>query len=115
MNTSSQTLQSQGSPILLLAQLLTTHPDLPAVTYHVDSIIPEQLDISVHHGRLDQFEVWRVALGLADPEERGGRGLTWVTTKGTVQDVSVVLTGHGSAAEVTAYTEAWASRPAVAA
>ncbi|MFD8710362.1 hypothetical protein ACFV07_07790 [Streptomyces anulatus] len=103
MNTSSQTLRVQGAPIRLLMQLLTDRPDLPAVTYHIDSIIPSLLDIAVHRGQFAEFEAWRQALGLAVPEERSYGGDTWVAVSGLVQDVQVTLTGHGKTAEVAAY------------
>lgn len=104
MNTSSQTtLRAQSSPILLLAQLLADNPVLPAVTYHIDSIIPGELAIHVHHGRFDQFETWRVVLGLSDVEVHTFGQSTWVDVAGTVADVPVRLTGHGTAAEVAAY------------
>lgn len=112
MNTSSLTLQSQGSPVLLLAHLLTAHPGLPAATYHVDSMFPTELDISVHRGAFDEFEVWRSALGLEVPEECAFGASTWLATKGVVQDVPVKLVGYGTAAEVAAYV---ASTTAVAA
>jgi hypothetical protein len=105
VNTSSQTLQSQGSPILLLAHLLTEHPGLPAATYHVDNIVPDHLSISFHNGDFARFEEWRQLMGLSvdsvEPHTFGDS--TWVDVKGVVQDVPVRLTGHGTAAEVAAY------------
>ncbi|MFC3235588.1 hypothetical protein CP967_08455 [Streptomyces nitrosporeus] len=117
MNTSSQTqpqtLRSQSSPIGLLTQLLATHPELPAVTYHIDSIVPGEVHISVHGGQFGHFEEWRVRLGLEAPAEARTFGAsTWVETKGVVQDVPVHLLGHGTAAEVAGYV---AERAAVAA
>ncbi|MCW8219444.1 hypothetical protein [Streptomyces griseolus] len=102
MNTSSQTLRAQSSPVLLLAQLLAAHPDLPAVTYHIDYIVPGELQISVHHD-LAGFEEWRAVLGLSDLEVRTFGQSTWVDVAGAVADVPVRLTGHGTAAEVAAY------------
>ncbi|MFI6862608.1 hypothetical protein ACIBKZ_22395 [Streptomyces sp. NPDC050421] len=112
MNASSQTLQSQGSPILLLAHLLTAHPDLPAATYHVDNIVPDHLYISLHDGDFGRFEEWRLLLGLGVPVTHIFGESTWVDVEGVVQDVPVRLTGHGTAAEVAAYV---ASNTAVAA
>ncbi|WP_326700243.1 hypothetical protein OG909_24925 [Streptomyces sp. NBC_01754] len=103
MNTSSQTLRAQSSPVLLLAQLLADRPDLPAVTYHIDSIVPGELAIHVHHGRFAEFEEWRVVLGLSDLEVRTYGQSTWVDVAGVVRDVNVRLTGHGTADEVAAY------------
>ena len=103
MTTSSQTLRAQSSPILLLTQLLADNPELPAVTYHIDSIIPGELAIHVHHGRFNQFEEWRTVLGLSDLEARTFGQSTWVDVAGVVRDVKVRLSGHGTAAEVAAY------------
>lgn len=107
MNTSSQTqtLRSQGSPVLLLAQLLATHPGLPAVTYHIDGIVPTQLDVSVHSG-LEPFEAWRQALGLPVPRVHDYQCRMWVAVEGTVADVSVKLAGFGSRANITRYAAA---------
>ncbi|MFD4662499.1 hypothetical protein [Streptomyces halstedii] len=102
MNTSSQTLRAQSSPVLLLAQLLADNPELPSVTYHIDYIVPGELQISVHNG-LARFETWRVVLGLSDLEVRTFGQSTWVDVAGVVRDVKVRLTGHGTAAEVAAY------------
>ncbi|MFE9363722.1 hypothetical protein ACFYNN_13075 [Streptomyces sp. NPDC006978] len=104
MNTSSQTLRTQSSPILLLAQLLADNPELPAATYQIDSIVPGELVITLHRGRLERFEDWRIALGLDSTEMVANDfgGAHWADVKGRVQDVPVRLTGHGTADEVAA-------------
>lgn len=99
MNTSSQTLQSQGSPILLLAQLLATNPELPAVGYRIDPFEPTTLYVSVH-GDLGRFEPWRLALGLPAPEIHSLNGAGWMAAAGVVADVPVQLTGYGTTNEV---------------
>jgi len=104
VNTSSQTLRAQSSPILLLAQLLADNPELPAATYRIDSIVPGELVINLHGGLLDRFEAWRIALGLDSTEmvPHAFGGANWADVKGRVQDVPVQLIGHGTADEVAA-------------
>ncbi|MFC9036847.1 hypothetical protein [[Kitasatospora] papulosa] len=104
MTTSSQTLRAQSSPILLLTQLLADNPELPAATYHIDSIVPGELVISLHRGRLDRFEDWRLALGFDSTEmvAHSFGGANWTDVRGRVQDVPVQLIGHGTADEVAA-------------
>lgn len=107
MNEVSQTLQQQGSPILLLAHLQREFPTLPAATYHIDNIVPEQLAIILHDGDLARFEAWRVALGLSAPVVRRWEGSAWVDAVGVTADVPVKLTGHGTADEIAAYVAAY--------
>ncbi|MFZ4264466.1 hypothetical protein [Streptomyces arboris] len=99
----NRTLQDQGSPVLLLAQLLADRPDLPAATYRIDYIDPTQLSICVQRGRLDELEAWRTALGLSGPEVHSFGESSWVAMAGRVQDVPVELSGHASEDEVAAY------------
>lgn len=105
------TLQDQGSPVLLLAQLHRDMPTLPGADFRLSPIYPNRLEISVHDG-LDVFEAWRVALGLDVPVVRDRQKTWWVSVDGVVADVPVRLTGFASEAEVAAYV---AERSAVAA
>jgi hypothetical protein len=104
VNTSSH-LQQQGSPILLLADLLRRHPQLPAVSYHVDNIYPDQLEVSIHQSVRRDFEVWRQVLGLPEPSVKSYGPTTWLTTVGVVDDVRVELRGYGTPDEVVAVAE----------
>lgn len=105
MNTSSQTLQQQGSPVLLLADLLRRHPQLPAVSYHVDNIYPDQLEVSIHRTVREHFETWRQVLGLPEPSVKSYGPNMWLTTAGVVDDVRVELRGYGTPDEVAAVVE----------
>lgn len=104
MNTSSH-LQQQGSPILLLADLLRRHPQLPAVSYHVDDIYPDQLEVSIHRSVRRDFETWRQVLGLPTPSVKSYGPNVWLTTVGVVDDVRVELRGYGTPDEVAAVVE----------
>lgn len=99
MNTSSQTLQSQGSPIVLLAHLRLTLPGLPAAEFHLSPVYPGRLDVSTH-GPVADFGVWMKALGLPAPEPVHYNGSSWLATEGVVDDVPVVLNGYGSLEDV---------------
>ncbi|WP_424863074.1 hypothetical protein [Streptomyces sp. MMS24-I29] len=106
----TQTLQSQGSPILLLAHLHRSMPHLPTAGFTLHSHVPGTLEIKLHTAAagelsaLAAFEQWRTALGLGAPSPRRADGLSWVSVEGVVDDVPVKLTGFGSEAEVRAYT-----------
>lgn len=92
--------------MLLLADLLRRHPQLPAATYHIDSIDEPLLAVSIHGGIRTDFEPWRVALGLPAGEVRSWSGETWVAAEGVTADVRVRLTGFGTLGEVAAVAEA---------
>ncbi|MFE7626053.1 hypothetical protein [Streptomyces sp. NPDC057509] len=107
MNTSShlQSLQQQGAPVLLLADLLRRTPGLPAATYHIDNIGRPLLAVSIHSSVRTAFESWRVALGLPAGEVRSYGGDTWVASEGVTADVPVKLVGFGTADDVAAVVE----------
>lgn len=107
MNTSLhlQHLQQQGSPILLLAYLHREFPQLPAATYHIDSIGEPQLSVSIHRTVRTDFEAWRVALGLPVAAVKTWGPEVWLATDGVVADVRVELRGHGTPTDVLAVAE----------
>ncbi len=105
MNTSSQTMQSQGSPILLLAYLHTEMGHLPAADFHLSPLVPSELSISLHYS-LEAFEAWRVALGLGAAEAQSGASKSWLTSEGTVDDIPVRMLGFAAEADVAAYMAA---------
>lgn len=112
MNTSSQTLQVQGSPILLLAYLHQENSYLPAAEFHVSPIYPTRLEISLHD-QLADFEVWLNALGLSAPVPRRYDGSSWLAVEGVVNDVPVKLNGYGTADAVEEYAARLAPLPVV--
>ncbi|MFF5773893.1 hypothetical protein ACFY8V_32650 [Streptomyces californicus] len=101
----TRTLRGQGSPVRLLMQLLTDHPELPAAEFHMSAIYPDRLDVSVHDD-MGAFEAWREALGLARPIDRTRDRMFWVVIDGLVDDVPVRLTGFASEALVEEYMAA---------
>lgn len=103
MNEVSQTLQQQGSPILLLAYLHRTFPGLPHAEFHTSAIY-NRLDVSIHED-LGAFEMWRVALGLGSPVARSCGGTAWLVIEGVVADVPVCLVGFAAADDIEARTE----------
>lgn len=105
MNTSSQTLQTQGSPILLLAYLHTKMGHLPAADFHLSPLVPSELSISLHYS-LESFEAWRVALGLGAAKAQSGAGSCWLTSEGRVDDIPVRMLGFASVENVEAYMAA---------
>lgn len=98
----TRTLREQSSPVRLLMQLHTAHPELPGAEFHVSAIYPDRLDVTVHDN-MDAFEAWRTALGLDRPVDRSRDQSFWVVVDGDHGDVPVRLTGHGTADEVAAY------------
>lgn len=111
MNTSSQTLQSQGSPILLLTYLHREMGHLPGAAFSIAAHIPDTLEIKLHISHdvpaMGAFETWRVALGLGDPavKSTADGSLAWLEVEGRVDDVPVRLTGFGTVDEVAAAVE----------
>lgn len=112
MNASSQTLQDQGSPILLLAYLHQENSYLPAAEFHVSPVYPTRLEISLHD-RLADFEVWLTALGLSAPAPLHYAGTSWLTAEGVVDDVPVTLNGYGTADAIEEYAVRLAPLPVV--
>lgn len=102
MIASSQTLQRQGSPILLLAYLHREFPSLPQAEFHTSPIYPTRLNISVHD-RVADFGAWLTALGLTDPQTIHYSGSSWLTVEGVVADVPVRLNGYGTSRDVAAF------------
>lgn len=105
MNESSQTLQVQGSPILLLAYLQREFPHLPAAAFNISSISPDLLHVSIHRTVRRDFETWRAVLGLPVADVHTWGLDTWLATSGSFADVPVKLLGHGSADDVAAVAE----------
>ncbi|MFF2405762.1 hypothetical protein [Streptomyces sp. NPDC058092] len=104
----TQTLQAQGSPILLLAYLHKEMSHLTAPSFTIHGHAPTELHIHLHRSvpgevpALTAFEEWRTALGLGLPSQGGGSTVSWLSTEGRVDDVAVVLTGYGTPSEVEA-------------
>ena len=108
-------LQSQGGPILLMAYLHREMSHLPRAAFSMLSHTPDKLDIHLHTALQDElpalaaFEAWRVALGLGTPTPHHTKNMSWVDVEGIVDDVTVILHGFGSAAEVDALVAELAS------
>ncbi|MEV8354662.1 hypothetical protein ACFVTT_35465 [Streptomyces niveus] len=98
-------VREQGGPILLLARLHQTLPDLPAAKFDLSHIYPDRLSISVYDD-LAAFEAWRTALGFGAPTDKHHGGSSWLVVEGLVDDVPVRLTGFGATADVKALAAA---------
>ncbi|MFE7526166.1 hypothetical protein ACFU7Y_10630 [Kitasatospora sp. NPDC057542] len=84
-----------------LLALLTSHPNLPAPNIRLNPMqVPGTYEWTwgLHvalHDRLDHFEQWRTALGLAPSAvDQGHRGNTaWLTVAGAYSGVPIELHG----------------------
>lgn len=83
-----------SGPVLLLSHLHAALAHLPAATFQISPVYPDQLTISVHQGGQAAFDAWRQALALPEPEGKCFSGSSWLMTQSPVWDVDVELIGY---------------------
>jgi hypothetical protein len=89
------TLAEQRVALTALAQLSAAFGHLPGAHFSLNTIFPQQVDISLHEG-LDAFEVWREALGIAseDVQIRDGKSSAHLKAVTQFAGATVELIGY---------------------